>query len=113
VSYAGVAALLAVAVAAPAAGAAPSRTDPLLGVKGDAARFQTLTGQDSQVRHVIVGWDQGMTWGSPFLDLMRQLGGVPMIGLATDGRDGSEAITPETARSPSSARRSSSGRSAR
>ena len=93
--YAGVAALLAVAVAAPAAGAAPSRTDPLLGVKGDAARFQTLTGQDSQVRHVIVGWDQGMTWGSPFVDLMRQLGGVPMIGLATDGRDGSEAITPQ------------------
>jgi hypothetical protein len=93
--YAGVAALLAAAVAAPCAGASPSRTDPLLGVKGDAARFQTLTGQASQVRHVIVGWDQGMTWGSPFLDLMRQVGGVPMIGLATDGRNGSEDITPQ------------------
>lgn len=68
---------------------------PLLGIKGDPARFMTLTGQDSQVHHVIVGWGQGQTWGSHFIDLFMQLGGIPMIGLATGGRDGKEAITPQ------------------
>ena len=70
-------------------------TGPLLGIKGDPVRFQGLTGQDSQVHHVIVGWGQGVTWGSHFTDLFMQLGGIPMIGLATGGRDGKEAITPQ------------------
>ena len=68
---------------------------PLLGIKGDPPRFMTLTGQDSQVHHVIVGWGQGQVWGSHFIDLFQQLGGIPMIGLATGGRDGKEAITPQ------------------
>ena len=95
---AGVAALVAIAAAvaasAAAAPAAPSGSPPLLGVKGDAEHFRTLTGQDSQVRHAIVGWGQGVSWGSRFVELFRQLGGIPMIGLATGGRDGKEAITP-------------------
>jgi len=78
-----------------ASSAQAAGTGPLLGIKGDPARFQTLTGQDSQVHHVIVGWGQGVTWGSHFSDLFMQLGGIPMIGLATGGRDGKEAITPQ------------------
>jgi len=85
-----------VAIAIAAATAASAATPPpLLGIKGDVDRFQTLTGQDSQVRHVIVGWGQGVTWGSHFVELFQQLGGIPMIGLGTRGRDGSEAITPQ------------------
>jgi hypothetical protein len=79
-------ALAALVLAAPAA-AAP----PLLGIKGDAARFQQLTGQDSQVRHVIVGWGQGDSWGSKFSALFSTLGPVPMIGLSME-RGGSEQI---------------------
>ena len=85
-------ALLALA-AASSAGAAPN--PPLLGIKGDPGRFQTLTGQDSQLRHAIIGWGQGQVWGSKFGDLFQLLGNVPMIGLATGGRDAKEAITPQ------------------
>jgi len=79
-------------VVSSAQAAAPA---PLLGIKGDPSRFQSLTGQDSQVHHVIVGWGQGQVWGSKFTALFQQLGGVPMIGLATGGRDRKEAITPQ------------------
>jgi hypothetical protein len=81
--------LAALAVAAPASAAAP-----LLGIKGDAARFQSLSGQNSQIRHVIVGWGQGDAWGSAFPALFGQLGPVPMIGIGTS-RNGAEAITPK------------------
>jgi Beta-mannanase len=84
-------AVAALALAVPAAAAAM----PVLGIKGDPGRFQTLTGQDSQVRHVIVGWGQGAGWGSQFSALFQQLGGTPMIGLGTRGKDGEEAITPQ------------------
>ena len=87
----GVAILAAALLGTPAA-AAQTR---LLGIKGDPARFQTLTGQDSQVRHTIVGWGQGQTWGSQFTALFQQLGGIPMIGLSTRGKSGNEAITPQ------------------
>ena len=84
-------AVAALALAVPAAAAAM----PVLGIKGDPGRFQTLTGQDSQVRHVIVGWGQGAGWGSQFTALFQQLGGTPMVGLGTRGKDGKEAITPQ------------------
>jgi len=85
------AAVAALALAAPGVAAAM----PSLGIKGDVGRFQQLTGQDSTVRHVIVGWGQGAGWGSQFTALFQQLGGVPMIGLGTRGKDGREAITPQ------------------
>ena len=91
---AGAAVLVAVA-AAVAASASAAPPPPLLGIKGDPARFQTLTGQDSQVHHVILGWSQGVTWGTHYLPLFRQLGGIPMIGISTGARDGGEAITPQ------------------
>ena len=50
-----ISALLAL-VLAPAASA-----QPLLGVLGNPARFQAMTGQDSTVVEKIVGWNQGLT----------------------------------------------------
>ena len=85
-------ALAALALAAPAA--ASART-VLLGIKGPPDRFQVLTGQDSQVRHTIVGWGQGQTWGSRFPALFAQLGGIPMIGLGTGANGRREVITPQ------------------
>ncbi|HVH51952.1 MAG TPA: glycosyl hydrolase [Gaiellaceae bacterium] len=90
-----VGALIALAFAFVVSSSHAAAQAPLLGIKGDAARFQTLTGQDSTVRHAIVGWGQGLTWGSQFQALLAQLGGVPMIGLSTRGRDGKEAVTPQ------------------
>jgi hypothetical protein len=81
--------VLLLATAAPAA-AAP----PLLGVKGDAPRFGSLTAQQSSVQHAILGWGQGDSWGSSFAALLPTLGPTPMIGLGT-GRNGHEAITPQ------------------
>jgi hypothetical protein len=79
-------------LATPASGAAPSFR---LGVLGNGPRFQAQTGQDSQVRAVIVGWGQGVDWGSPAADLLGERGPVPMIGITTDTKPPRrEAITP-------------------
>jgi hypothetical protein len=68
---------------------------PLLGVAGRADRFERHTGQDSTVRHIFLGWEQGRSWGSPFADLLAGLRPVPMIHIGTDrGRERREAITP-------------------
>jgi len=77
------------------AGAADARTI-LLGVLGDAERFERQTGQQSTVRHAILGWEQGLSWGSRLSVTIPGLGPVPMIGIGT-GRgwpDRREAITP-------------------
>lgn len=88
----GVFCLLAVG-AASAAGTAVNK--PLLGIAGQADRFKTQTGQDSQVRHAFLGWEQGRQWGSPFSQLFASLAPVPMIHIGTDrGRARTEAITP-------------------
>jgi hypothetical protein len=60
-------AVLAAALAAPAAAA-----KPMLGILGDANRFRALTGQQSQVGHVIVGWSQGYSWGTRFETRLRR-----------------------------------------
>jgi hypothetical protein len=85
---------VAVVVAALAFAAPASAAAPLLGIKGDAARFGGLTGQQNGVQHVILGWGQGDSWGSKFSALFGTLGPVPMIGLSTS-RNGAEAITPK------------------
>ena len=64
------AAALCVLALVPAASASrEAALKPLLGIKGNADRFQSLTGQHSTVGYVIVGWEQGATWGSPFVKL--------------------------------------------
>ena len=87
-------ALLAIAGASAHAGGS-AVNKPLLGVAGEADRFEAQTGQDSQVRHIVLGWGQGRTWGSPFAQLFAGPKPVPMIRLGTDqGRGRAEAITP-------------------
>jgi hypothetical protein len=56
-----------------------------LGVFGNLARFESLTGQRSQVGHVIVTWGQ-----STFSQIWPTLGPVPMLGFDT----GENSITP-------------------
>ena len=85
-------------VLAVAALAAPAAADARvnLGVLGNAPRFDGLTGQRTTVQHVILGWEQGHTWGRRLSVLIPQLGEMPMIGLNT-GRgwpNRREAITP-------------------
>lgn len=77
------------------ANAAPEPS-PLLGVFGNADRFERLTGQRSTVRHAIIGWDQGRTWGKPLPRLLERLRPVPMLGFGTSQGwpDKREAITP-------------------
>lgn len=90
------AALLAALALATSGGAAPRSVHPLLGVRGSSARFQTLTGQDSQVVHTIIGWNQGLTWGTPLAELLHGMGPVPMLALNTTAKwpSRAEAITP-------------------
>jgi hypothetical protein len=88
--------LLSALTLAQGAAAAPQGAKPLLGIFGDAARFQQLTGQRSSVRHIILGWNQGLQWGKPLGGLLPTLGPVPMVGIGT--RSGwpnpREVITP-------------------
>jgi len=69
------AAFVAVAALVPAAQAATLRSPVQLGIFGSIDRFQSLTGQQSQVGHVIVGWGQ-----STFAQIWPTLGPVPMLG---------------------------------
>jgi Glycosyl hydrolase family 26 len=69
---------------------------PSLGVLGNTGRFDGLTGQHTQVGHIILGWEQGYSWGSRLSALLPKLGETPMVALNT-GRgwpNRSEAITP-------------------
>jgi hypothetical protein len=52
-----------------------------LGVFGNIDRFHQLTGQQSQVGHVIVGWGQ-----STFSQIWPRLGPTPMLGFGNAGQ---------------------------
>jgi Glycosyl hydrolase family 26 len=86
--------LLAAAVLALAPTADAAR--PYLGIRGNAARFQSLTGQQSAVGHVIVGWGQGYSWGTPMGALLPKLAPIPMVALQTrrGGPSSAEVISP-------------------
>ena len=88
-------ALLLAAGATAAQGGGDAVNRPQLGIAGKADRFKAQTGQESVVRHIFIGWEQGRAWGSPFASLFESLRPVPMIHLGTDrGRARREAITP-------------------
>lgn len=60
-----------------------------LGVHGDMARFDRLTGQRTVSGSSFLGWDQGRTWGKPYTFFLTTLGATPHIALKTDrGRGG-------------------------
>lgn len=73
------AALLAAAPAAAAPDEPHARV--LLGVLGDAGRFQQLTGQRSSVKHSFIGWHQPNT----IPKLLGQLAPLPMLAIKTGG----------------------------
>ena len=65
---------------------------PLLGVTGNADRFERLTGQHSTVVQKVVGWEQGDTWGSSFGDMFAAMGDVPLLSMTMDAKSGAPAI---------------------
>ena len=65
--------LVAALALAPAASGATQ-----LGIFGNIGRFHSLTGQQSTVGHVIVGWNQ-----TTFNQIWPTLGPVPMLGFGT------------------------------
>jgi hypothetical protein len=64
----------------------------LLGVTGNADRFERLTGQQSTVVQKVVGWEQGDTWGSSFGDMFATMGDVPLLSMTMNGRSGAPSI---------------------
>jgi hypothetical protein len=57
-----------------------------MGVYGNMARFDRLTGQRTQSGLVFLGWDQGRTWGSKYDFFLARLGDRPHIALHPEGR---------------------------
>jgi hypothetical protein len=57
----------------------PASGSLMLGVLGSASRLAGQTGQHSQVDHVILGWNQGNTWGARLAVQFQDHGPVPMI----------------------------------
>jgi len=83
---------------APGGGARPEVSKLLLGISGDPARFQAQTGQKSAIKHVFLGWQQGMSWGTRLEVFLPQLAPIPMIHLGTGGGPGAvrrARITPQ------------------
>ena len=70
----------ALSVLAPAAQAVVST-----GAYGNTARFDRLTGQQTESGLVFLGWDQGRTWGSKYDFFLNRLGERP-IALHPEGR---------------------------
>ena len=83
--------LLGAAVSAPAATARNAPTPGrrggkiALGVLGDLARFQGLTGQRSSSRLLIAGWGQGLSSGGGFGALLATMGPFPVFGINPGG----------------------------
>ena len=83
--------LCVLALAAPAGAAAKT----ILGVTGNADRFQGQTAQDSLVDSAFLGWNQGVSYGSPLPVLFKTLAPIPMIHIGTYGKSGKgEIVTP-------------------
>jgi hypothetical protein len=80
-------------VAVPSGGAAeraPVQREVLLGVLGNAAQFDSLTGQQTRVGHVIMAFGQAT---GPRLDrLLSTMREIPLLGFST--RTGSGFLTP-------------------
>ena len=77
--------------------AAPAADAALLGVRGDAGRFDRLTRAQHEIGHVMIGWNKGLRPGGPKLGRVLALGGaLPMIhiGTGTGWPNPREAITP-------------------
>ena len=56
------------------------------GAYGNTARFDRLTGQQTESGLVFLGWDQGRTWGSKYKVFLNRLGERPHMRAAPGGR---------------------------
>jgi hypothetical protein len=61
----------------------PAAARVSLGVLGNTGRFTAQTGQRTTVGHVILGWNQGNTWGARLAVQFGTHGPVPMVGFTT------------------------------
>ncbi|MEP6909919.1 MAG: hypothetical protein ABI896_05735 [Actinomycetota bacterium] len=59
-----------------------------VGVYGNVARFDRLTGQHTDSGLAFIGWDQGRTWGKPYEYFLDTLGARPHIVLKTERSGG-------------------------
>lgn len=80
------AALLAALAAAPAASARL-----ILGVLGDADRFAAQTGQDSQIHHTFMSFDQG----GHLAQIVSTMGPIPLLALNAGAYGAHESATPQ------------------
>ena len=64
-----------------------------IGVYGDVARFDRLTGQHTASAVAFLGWDQGRTWGKPYSYFLDTLGARPHLALTAERGSGG-AIAP-------------------
>ena len=55
-----------------------------VGVYGNMARFDRMTGQHTDSGLAFIGWDQGRTWGKPYSYFLDILGDRPHIALKTE-----------------------------
>lgn len=82
------------AIAATAGALAPAAEARVkLGVYGDVARFDRLTGQNTTSRLYFPNWDQGQTWPGRDLSYFDRFDDEPLISL-TMMKDGQEHLTP-------------------
>lgn len=87
---------LLLALAAALVLAQPAEARISLGVLGNSGRFASQTGQHSEVRHVILGWGQGASWGARMSVQFASHGPVPLVAFTTSRGwpHPYEAITP-------------------
>ena len=87
---------LLLALAAALVLAQPAEARISLGVLGNSGRFASQTGQHSEVRHVILGWGQGASWGARLSVQFASHGPVPLVAFTTSRGwpHPYEAITP-------------------
>jgi hypothetical protein len=75
--------LVAVFFVPSASGGGAGRNLPV-GVYGNVARFDRMTGQHTDSGLAFIGWDQGRTWGKPYSYFLDILGDRPHIALKTE-----------------------------
>ena len=68
----------------PSAGGADAGRNIPVGVYGNVARFDRMTGQQTDSGLAFIGWDQGRTWGKPYSYFLETLGDRPHLALKTE-----------------------------
>ncbi len=83
--------IVSVVVLAALAAAPLASARVILGVNGNADRFAAQTGQDSQIRHTFVSFDQG----GNLPQIVSTMGPIPMLALNAGAYGAHESATPQ------------------